>query len=530
MIKKKMRVIKCPIGVQLLHEEKHPVRNSIILILFGTLAGYTQAPSWQWVNQTPFEYSRIQNDGSHNIYLCGAEISSQSGQHEIHMACFTQSGTRKWEKTIVTRGPGNSLYMNDLNMETDPSGNSYVSFSYRATDIVAGTLTVTTPEANRQELDVCILKVNASGMVEWVRRFGTIYQDYISRIRLTPSYDLIAYGRYTSYAPLIIGNDTLPCHYSDDIFIAKIDASGNHIWTKAMDDGTWDIPWNIQVDQSGTIYETYCYDSGRYKLVKRSATGIVAWVRPIELRDYPYHFSIEGDRLFVSMFGKMGVQIFDTSGTKIGDKNFNAVQLNDMKVKNNSVFYSGAFFSDTIKAGGWELYNTYTLQGNHGSYHGPATLLAEADTAGKIKWMKSLNGNCDHLAAGILPLPGDGVYVCGWAGASVQFDGQTMGSGRWNFVGKLDPANPVGVLKQYDTSTLKIFPNPAVDHMNIELPDHWLKKDIVVLVTDVTGRIVYCMNYLKDHRIDISHLKTGCYFVEIHREDNVLARKKMLIE
>lgn len=70
-------------------------------------------------------------------------------------------------------------------------------------------------------------------------------------------------------------------------------------------------------------------------------------------------------------------------------------------------------------------------------------------------------------------------------------------------------------------STLNVFPNPASDVINIELPDS--KNAKVINVYNVEGRLVYSFNvkgsYLGNYTIDVANLPAGLYTVEVKDPD-----------
>ena len=60
------------------------------------------------------------------------------------------------------------------------------------------------------------------------------------------------------------------------------------------------------------------------------------------------------------------------------------------------------------------------------------------------------------------------------------------------------------------SNTLKIYPNPAKNSINVEV-----KNAVSIEIVDVLGKIVLSQNTLSDKQIDVSSLDKGIYFVKI---------------
>ena len=82
-----------------------------------------------------------------------------------------------------------------------------------------------------------------------------------------------------------------------------------------------------------------------------------------------------------------------------------------------------------------------------------------------------------------------------------------------------------------ETSTLsaKVFPNPAINIVTLELTGPW-NDDVVVEVMDMLGRIVFVenMNASKQAQIDLSFLSNGIYTLQIW-SSNLTSKKSIKI-
>ena len=65
---------------------------------------------------------------------------------------------------------------------------------------------------------------------------------------------------------------------------------------------------------------------------------------------------------------------------------------------------------------------------------------------------------------------------------------------------------------------LNVFPNPALDKINIDYPYEKTGKEIII-ITDITGRKVY-ENHFTNDQINISFLNSGVYIMHLQDEQN----------
>ena len=71
---------------------------------------------------------------------------------------------------------------------------------------------------------------------------------------------------------------------------------------------------------------------------------------------------------------------------------------------------------------------------------------------------------------------------------------------------------------------MKVFPNPAVDFVNISLPQYY--KDALLSVLNSQGEVQYsAIINSKEFKVDVSHYATGIYIVLLKTGDGVFSRK-----
>lgn len=170
--------------------------------------------------------------------------------------CFTIHGFGQLDSAFVyTYGGSNDDYARQI-IATKDSGY-----------IVVGT----TSSFGVALTDIYIVKTDNNGVKEWSSRYGTPGIDWGYAIRQTFDNGYIVTG-YT--------NQNAVTGY--DIYLLKIDSSGNVEWTKTIGGPDWDFAYGIEVTpDSGFIIcgKSYSYSNGGSDvyIVKTNSSGDVLW-------------------------------------------------------------------------------------------------------------------------------------------------------------------------------------------------------------------------------------------------------------
>jgi len=84
--------------------------------------------------------------------------------------------------------------------------------------------------------------------------------------------------------------------------------------------------------------------------------------------------------------------------------------------------------------------------------------------------------------------------------------------------------NPIGIIEE-ETSNIVVFPNPTTGKLTIDNGQLIIDK---IEIFDFVGRIVssnHLISSSSNHKIDISHLNYGIYFVKIVTEQGMVVKK-----
>jgi hypothetical protein len=79
---------------------------------------------------------------------------------------------------------------------------------------------------------------------------------------------------------------------------------------------------------------------------------------------------------------------------------------------------------------------------------------------------------------------------------------------------------------------LRIFPNPADDHISILLPSNMNGTEMTIEMYSITGDLVRRQKYLYTHaaQIDVRSYPSGMYLLRVLRDTQVLKSQKVIIQ
>ncbi|MFA7028830.1 MAG: SBBP repeat-containing protein, partial [Candidatus Cloacimonadaceae bacterium] len=228
-----------------------------VLLLLCTTFIFAQIDVWQWAKQaggTDYDFGQdIAIDSSGNSYITGyfpgnasfgtTELTS-SGGIDIFVAKLDSDGNWLWaQKAGGTSDDGG------YSIAIDSSGNSYVTGYFHSTASF-GNITLTSSGS----YDIFVAKLDSNGNWLWAKKAGGTSDDYGYSITIDFSGNSYVTGYF--YSTASFGTTTLTSSGDCDIFVAKMDSSGNWLWAKKAGGTYSDEGWGIAIDSSGNSYVT----------------------------------------------------------------------------------------------------------------------------------------------------------------------------------------------------------------------------------------------------------------------------------
>jgi hypothetical protein len=182
----------------------------------------------------------------------GSLAINSAGQSDVFVAKYdtiaSVNGTPLW-----VHAGGGSGYDISYGACTDATGNVYITGDFTGSALFDGM-----PATSAGNDDVFVTKYNQLGIVQWVHRDGGTLLD--RGIAIASSGSAIYYtGWFNGTASF--GTTNLISSGNDEIFIAKLDTSGNHQWAKKAGGSGYDQGYGICTDAAGNVYSTGAFDS-----------------------------------------------------------------------------------------------------------------------------------------------------------------------------------------------------------------------------------------------------------------------------
>ena len=209
-------------------------------------------------------------DASGEVYVTGAyqgtvDFNADSGTfnltsnggYDVFIQKLDASGSFIWAKSI-----GGSSGDAGQTIATDGMGELYIIGFYSGTaDIDPGidTFNLTSAGSN----DIFIQKLDSMGNFIWAKSVGGTAGDFGLSATLDASGNLYLTGFFKSTADFDpdTGSFQLTSNGSEDIFIQKLDASGNFVWAKSIGGTGNDRAYSITIDDSNDVYVTGYFEN-----------------------------------------------------------------------------------------------------------------------------------------------------------------------------------------------------------------------------------------------------------------------------
>lgn len=197
----------------------------------------------------------------------GYEYKSKSGNNtSVFIAKYLPNGEIKWFEQVYGTKPGgqNSTQVGKAIFATSDSRFVYVAGWFRGRSIFGdGDITSNSePTPIGQHANLFITKYDSDGRGIWTKSVGVKQVSFSPDPEIT---DIVADGQGSSYITgyfpgvLIFGNEemkTFPSRgkgYNRDIFLAKYDGDGNHLWHKSAGGSESDESHSIALTNNGVM-------------------------------------------------------------------------------------------------------------------------------------------------------------------------------------------------------------------------------------------------------------------------------------
>lgn len=412
--------------------------SNIVLSGYGThdifLSKYNNDGSFKWAKRYGStgtdQGQNLTIDSNDNWYVGGYFSNScvfddtilvSSGATDCFVLSVDSLGELRW--VFSFGGTENDIVWA---MDSDEDGNTYISGYFNDTLYFGDTSIVSSGD-----WDIFVAKVGSGGNPQWIKRYGGELKNACN--------DIVLYGDnlyLTGYSAGTALFDSIEVSSigSYDIFVCKMDTTGNVEWVNMEGGGSLDYGISIDVDSNnrvivgGTFKYLAFFNQGDTSISSNGFEDVFISV-----------YSVEGEFLDVFSFGG-------------GDND----DLESIEIDNENNIYVGGRFKDTLLLHN----NTFISLGSNDIF-----ILQLNDTMG-LNWLKQVEGvpyggkeptckamYCDSLF---------NLYVTGGFLTNIYFDSiymEAYGISRDVYIGKIRPKVSGGfnsdlVVCEYDSILL----------------------------------------------------------------------------
>ncbi len=205
----------------------------------------------------------VQVDASDNVYFCGTFDQGGTVDFDPGPGTYTLNGTgSSFDAYIEKLDPNGNFvwvkpylgdYQTNVNcIKTDISGNIIIAGFFDGTaDFDPGAGTYTMYVNNNR--NAYVSKLDPSGNFLWAKQLTGI--SVAGKCVVQTNGDIITIGSFQTIADFDPGPGTFTINSGggDDVFISKLDASGNFVWAKSFTGGGPDFSGEISLDATGNI-------------------------------------------------------------------------------------------------------------------------------------------------------------------------------------------------------------------------------------------------------------------------------------
>lgn len=500
----------------------------LFLLLFVTNI-FSQAPVIEWQKSfggSGTEFSRnslVTSDGGYILFgnsnSNDGDVTNNHGDSDLWIVKLNELGVMQWQKTY---GGSNSEFAESIRETSD--GYIVIGYTYSDDGDIVGF-------HGGGNADVWILKLNNSGVIEWQKTLGTSNYEAGKNIISTSDggYLIIAEKSLT----IVQGQTT---YGTTQYWIIKIGSTGIVQWEKIYGGIGSSRPSDVlQTDEGGymVLGETSAHDGdviGNHGPAERediwllnlTSTGDISWQKCYGGSLYERAFRIiktsEGGYIIA---GDSDSNDGDLAGTTYYNdytdiwilkiNNFGEIEW-QRNYGGSDINYSFDIF-ETTDSGyvfcGYTRSNDGDVIGNHGECD---AWIVKINTLGVIQWQKTLGGSLCDSAFNIKPTTDNGFFVSGYSSSNDGDCTQNLGL-RDYWAVKLSAENLSNTA--FEENKLMLFPNPANTQLNLKIKNN-LTID-KVKITDISGKQVFVQTN-SIQQIDIKHLTTGMYFIQVFSE------------
>jgi hypothetical protein len=295
------------------------------------------------------------------------DLISTGISNNIYVTKLNQAGNLIWAKEIS----GGTCFANSINLDT--SGNIYITGSFGSTvDFDPGLAVYNLTTFGGYDVFVC--KLDSSGNFIWAKSFDNGNTGYNNgwSLAIDSNGNIYTGGYFFDTCDFDPGPGVykLGSNGGKDIFISKLDSTGNFIWAKSFGGPSDDYIGGISIDDIENVYitgsfsDTVDFDPGQNVFNIASLAASNAYINKLDS---------SGNFVWAKTIAGIGVSV-----------------ASDIKIYANKIYISGSFRDIADFDPGSNVFNLISTGGGD-------IFISKLDTLGNFIWAKSFGGSSDDF-------------------------------------------------------------------------------------------------------------------------------------
>jgi hypothetical protein len=508
--------------------------SSTFLFFICSLFTAQTAPSIEWQKalggDSNDKANSVQQTSDGGYIIAGessstdGDVTGNHGNSDYWIVKLDASGSIEWQKAL---GGTNEDRANSV-QQTSDGGYIVAGDSYSADGDITG---------NHGNSDYWIVKLDASGSMQWQKSLGGTNDDWANSVQQTSDGGYIIAGESYSADGDITGN-----HGNSDYWIVKLDSSGSTQWQKSLGGTSYDRANSVQQTSDGGYIIaggaasnngdiTGNHGNEDFWIVKLNSSGIIQWEKSLvgNLADAAESIRQTSEGGYIVAGGSHSTN--SEIPANFGESNYCVAKLDSNGNTLWQKYFGGssndyAYSTQPTSDGGYIVAGaTGSANGNIIGNHGSSDYwIIKLDSSGIMQWQKPLGGTAFDEAYSIQQTT-DGGYIL--AGQIFSTDGEVTGahgsSDSW--IVKLS-SDQLSTAENHLINKTSIYPNPAKDFF---YADH-LPKGTVLDIIDMSGRKLFSQKYNEEKiKINTSAFSEGIYIVQIKSKETIILSKKITV-
>lgn len=360
--------------------------------------------------------------------------------------------------------------------------------------------------------DMYAVKVDQDGVVQWHRTYGGTANEDAQQVQATTDGGYILVGHTQSFGA---GNA--------DVYLVKVDATGQVQWTKTYGGPRFDFGNTVQATKDGGYIlagqtNSFGYEAGEILLLKLNQQGELTWTRSYggSGTDYCYYVRQNATGSFVltgitNSFGSGNFDALIIHTDTTGQPNWS------MAYGGPADEFSNAIVPESPQGGYLMVGNTLSFGNNSRGY------LVKTDQLG--------NSSCNEVVVSMqVGMPSVSSGAGGNVGGGMSTENVALEVSTLNGNGNL-LCRPSNIVAEALSLAHLVYPNPFTDFTALTLPDR-IFGHFTLRLYDVNGKLVHQQggNGIRELTISRAGLSQGIYFYQGTLDGQTVLSGKLIVQ